>query len=272
MSYGIENARMISADRVFLDLENLRFPHQMQSEDDAISWLCDNENVFNLAKDIVERGLNPLELIAVIKRGSNSFYAPEGNRRLCAILLLNDPEKAPSKLRENFLKLSKKLKPVKELFCVEFPDRSSVQIWIDRLHGGQDEGRGRSQWDANVKARRTQSNSSKSNQLPLAVLDYGVENDLISEEDAQKKLAIVKRFVGNPVFRNKLGIVKTENNFITDLAKDDFDKLLGKLFDDIIENGFKAHDFDAKKFKIIQMQIWKKWKYQVSGKLTLKWL
>lgn len=238
---------MILADRVFLDLENLRFPRPLQHEDDAISWLCSNEDIVNLAKDIIKFGLSPLEPLAVIKKGSNSFYVPEGNRRLCAIQLLNDPQKAPAALRSKFQKLSDDFEPVGELFCVEFPDRNSVQVWIDRLHGGRDEGRGRSQWDAAVKTRRTRSRSSKSNKLSLSILDYGVKNELIKTDDTQKKLAIVQRFVSNPVFKNKLGIIKTGDSFTTNLPEVDFDKLLKKLFDDIVENKFKAHDYDTNK-------------------------
>ena len=102
MSYGIENAEMIKSHRVFLDLENPRVPVPFQDEDEAIAWLCDNEDVLTLARDIHDIGPNPLELVAVMKRGSNAFVALEGNRRVCAIHLLNDPARAPSQYRDRF--------------------------------------------------------------------------------------------------------------------------------------------------------------------------
>ncbi|MCK0096705.1 hypothetical protein MWU60_14080 [Yoonia sp. F2084L] len=95
MSYGLKNAKMISANRIFLDLENPRVANPFESEDDAIAWLCDNEDVLTLAKDIREIGPNPLELVAVMKKGSNAYVALEGNRRVCALMLLNDPDRAP---------------------------------------------------------------------------------------------------------------------------------------------------------------------------------
>ena len=59
MSYGIENAEMIKSHRVFLDLENPRVPVPFQDEDEAIAWLCDNEDVLTLARDIHDIGPNP---------------------------------------------------------------------------------------------------------------------------------------------------------------------------------------------------------------------
>lgn len=249
MYYGIENARMLDAGRVFLDFNNLRFPSPVDTEDEAIEWLCDHEDVYTLARDICEIGLNPLELVAVIKQGDNAYFAPEGNRRLCAIRLLNDPDRAPAKMRAKFTKLAEKTPDIKQLFCVEFPDRDSVQIWLDRIHGGKDEGRGRSPWSSDVKARRTQSSSSRSNQLPLALLDHGIEKSLISEDDTRGKLAIIQRFSGNPVFRNKLGITKEGDGFNTDLPDEDFNALLGRLFTDVVEKEFKAHEFDAERVR-----------------------
>jgi len=247
LSYGIENAEMIKSHRVFLDLENPRVPVPFQDEDEAIAWLCDNEDVLTLARDIHDIGPNPLELVAVMKRGSNAFVALEGNRRVCAIHLLNDPARAPSQYRDRFKALSESWTPVKELFCVPFENRASVQVWLDRLHGGKDEGRGRSSWGSDVKTRRTKTSSSRSNQLPLALLDYGEENGLISKEHRKSKLAIIQRFSTNPIFRATLGISQTPEGFATDLPKADFDKLLGRLLSDVIEKGFTAHKFNSDK-------------------------
>lgn len=240
MSYGIENAQMIQASKVFLDLENPRSPDTFPDEDAAIQWLCKNEDVLNLAKDIHEIGPNPLELIAVMKKGS-AYIALEGNRRVCAVLLLNDPDRAPSNLRDRFKKLAESWTPVTELFCVEFQNRNDVQIWLDRIHGGKDEGRGRSQWTTEMKARRTKSSSAKSSSMPMAVLDYAEEHGFISSAERQGKVAIVQRFTSNPVFKNALGLEKSDDGFTTNLPKSDFDALLNKLITDMLEQEFKAH-------------------------------
>lgn len=234
--YGIENARMIPAERVFLDLENPRH-EPVSSEGEAIEWLCANDNVYNLAKDIAEIGLNPLELVAVIKKGSNAYFTPEGNRRLCAIRLLNDPDRAPSKLRAKFRKLSDTWTPVKGLFCVEFPSRDEVGVWLSRIHGGTDGGRGRSGWDTVQKTRHTGGKSAQTNKFPLAVMDLAEQKGFISKSDRQGKLSVVQRFLSNPVFRNALGIEKLGDGFSTTFTDQDLDARLGRFFADITKDG-----------------------------------
>lgn len=244
MHDGIVDTQIIETHRVFLDLENPRSSTPFESQDEAIKWLCDNENVVVLAKDIREIGTNPLELLAVMKRG-NAYIALEGNRRLCAIMLLGDPELAPAAYRQRFSRLAEGWDPITELVCVEFDNRRDAQVWLDRIHGGEDEGRGRSSWSAEVKARRTRSRSSRVNVLPLSLIDYAVKNGLLSKEDKEHKLAIVLRFSSNPVFKNLLGIKPTKTGFDTTMPRSSFDKLLGRLFADIVGHRFKAHDFDS---------------------------
>lgn len=245
LNYGIENAQMIASHRIFLDRENPRVEKPFETEDQAIAWLCENEDVLTLAKDIREIGPNPLELVAVMKKGNNSYIALEGNRRVCALMLLNDPDRAPSGYKDRFHAVAEGWTPVKELFCVQFPNRDFVQVWLDRIHGGKDGGRGRSSWSSDVKTRRTQTASSRSNKLPLSLLDYGVAQGLIAENDRKGKLAIMQRFSSNPVFKNMLGIKQADDGFSTELPKADFDKLLGKLLMDMVsQDDFKAHKYN----------------------------
>ena len=60
----------IDVERIFLDALNPRFPEdKVESEKDALELLCNAENVLKVAQDIVEYGLNPLDLIGVIRDG-----------------------------------------------------------------------------------------------------------------------------------------------------------------------------------------------------------
>ena len=69
--------------------------------------MCEREEVYPLARDIARHGLNPLERLALIPvksrgRQITGYTMAEGNRRLCAIKLLGDPERAPANLRKAF--------------------------------------------------------------------------------------------------------------------------------------------------------------------------
>ena len=83
-------------------------------EDEAISNMVadQNDKLFALASDIVEHGLNPLDVIGVYPSETYSGYyeVGEGNRRICALKLLISPERIRNvneHLYTKFVSLSK---------------------------------------------------------------------------------------------------------------------------------------------------------------------
>lgn len=230
--------KSIKIDRIFLDLEN---PRHDPAEDEAkvIDYLCRYENIFPLAKDIHHIGLNPLEMLAVIpiegsddnKKGEQSYIVAEGNRRLCALKLLDDPERAPVKLRKGFSDLNSTWDGVAELTCMIFPDRESVRMWLGRIHEGEQGGIGRKKWNADQTARH--SGDSK-NKVALALLDYAEGEGLITTEGRKGKLTTVQRYLVNPHVREAMGIDSSNVNDISrNRPKNDFDLLLRKFLADL---------------------------------------
>lgn len=98
----------IDIDRIFLYEENPRH-EPIETEPEIIEHLCKDEQVYNLARSIADAGPNPLELLGLVEApdsGSKKTYqAWEGNRRVCAIKLPNDPDRAPAYLRRDFARL-----------------------------------------------------------------------------------------------------------------------------------------------------------------------
>ena len=172
MKYGIGSAQMIKFDRVFLNLENPRH-EPFDSQDEVIDYLCTNEYVYELAKDLTKVGLNPLELFALLpspKSGRRKAYVVgEGNRRLCTLMLLNDPDLAPPKERRKFSDLAENWEPVPELFAIVFETKEDVDQWIERIHGGLQGGIGRKSWTAEQKTRFS---GDRKNIVAQRILDY----------------------------------------------------------------------------------------------------
>ncbi len=235
-----ENPTMqpIDIGRIFLDLENPRHD-PYENEGQVIDYLCRYENIFPLAKDIVQNGLNPLELLAVIpdegsdggKDGKQSYIVAEGNRRLCALKLLDDPERAPTKLRKGFDELGADWDGIETLACMVFADRDAVRMWLSRIHEGEQGGIGRKKWNADQTARH--SGDSK-NKIALAVLDYAEAEGLITTDARKGKLTTVQRYLVNPLVREALGIDSSNVNDISrNRTKADFDMLLRKFLDDL---------------------------------------
>ena len=95
--------RNINIKSLFLDSKNPRhMPIENQKE--IIKHMIDKEKVRELAKDIVKKGMiNPLDIIGIVVENGKKIVL-EGNRRVCALKLLNDPSLAPKKHQKYFEK------------------------------------------------------------------------------------------------------------------------------------------------------------------------
>lgn len=210
---------MIDVDRIFLDLENPRH-EPFEDQDAAIDYLCRQEQVLSLAKDIVENGLNPLELFALLSGGDDVYFSAEGNRRLCALKLLNDPDLAPADLRKDFEQASLDWSPTPRVFAIVFDSRDDVRLWLDRIHAGFSEGRGRRQWNAEQKARNSGYSRNDAAQI---LLDIAQTHEYINEEQRKGRISTVQRYISNPLMRNALGVdISNLANITTDLPEEDF--------------------------------------------------
>lgn len=227
----------VELDCIYLDKENPRHV-AFEKEDDVIENLCAGEQVVELAHDIVEIGLNPLERWALTPDRRNqddttsTFIVVEGNRRLCALKLLADPDRAPSKLRKRFNHLSSKWTPITAIEAAIFANRNAARKWIERNHGGLQGGVGRKNWDAEQKARFT---GDIKNKMAQDLLDYAQAEGLISPEDRHRKLTTVTRYLGNRTFRNMLGISQNQAKYLyRDRPISDFNRLVGQFMQDLV--------------------------------------
>lgn len=236
MKYGLGSAKMIDFDRVFLNLTNPRH-EPFASQDEVIDSLCTNEYVYELAKDVSKVGLNPLELFALLpsgKKGQRKTYVVgEGNRRLCALMLLNDPELAPPKERARFRELATDWSPIPELFAIVFDTQEDVDQWIERIHGGLQGGIGRKTWNSEQKTRFT---GDRKNIIAQTVLDYAESRKMISAAERKGKLTTAQRFLSNITFREALGIDATNIEDICRIrTEDEFDKSVGSFVRDLVD-------------------------------------
>ena len=239
MDYGTISTKMIDVDRVFLDQENPRH-EPFEDQDAVIEYLCQDEQVLPLAKDIARHGLNPLELFALIPESHDTYVAAEGNRRLCALKLLNDPDLAPADQRADFLRASTAWTPIQQLSAIVFSNRDEVRLWLERIHAGFAEGRGRRQWNAEQKARN--SGYSK-NDLAQIVLDHGEDLGFITADQRKGRLSTVQRYLGNPLMRNALGLdVSDLDNITTDLPEEDFRTVFRQFMADVAERRITTRD------------------------------
>lgn len=220
--------------RIFLDLTNPRHP-PLATEDEAIEYLCDKEEVWPLARDIAHVGLNPLALVGLlpIKGQKDAYTMAEGNRRLCALKLLADPDRAPAKFRKGFETLAAHRAPPKSFRAAVFDSEEEARGWLERMHQGAYGGRGFRAWDPEQSQRHFGSNKNK---VAQNFLDYAQAEGLISAGDRKGKITTVQRFLGNEVLAEAMGLDRANPD---DLArtrpKEEFDAIARRFIRDLIE-------------------------------------
>lgn len=93
--------KMMKVDQLIFDPLNPRLPTSKEgaSETEVLEYMILNEKVTDLMLSISEQGYFDGEPLLVVesKQHKGSYEVVEGNRRLAALKLLNDPSKAPRK-------------------------------------------------------------------------------------------------------------------------------------------------------------------------------
>ena len=105
------------------------------SEHQIIEELCVRGKVEALARIIAEKGYLRNDRLIVVKNGSKNIVY-EGNRRLCALKVLADPERAPVSMRRTFRKLSEKAKLPAKIAVDIVPTRFEAEVVMYTKHAG----------------------------------------------------------------------------------------------------------------------------------------
>lgn len=227
----------IPIERIHLFAENPRHG-KITDPEKIIKHLLQDEQVFELAKSIAERTANPLELIGVVRlddkddSGEPTYEVWEGNRRVCAMMLLNDPDKAPPKWRKRFEELSKDVELIETVDGRVFDDHEELRFWMRNIHNGAQGGRGRKDWGPDEQHR---DNPTKKNAIAFSILELAEKAGLITSSQRKGSLTTLQRYVEKPALRQILQADDADPaNVKFGRTKAEFDKLLKKLIEDLI--------------------------------------
>jgi hypothetical protein len=219
MGYSIAT---IDLSRIYLHNENPRHD-PINNEPEIISYLIANERVKQLARHIADAGnISPLERIGVVvhQKVNGAYVTAEGNRRVCAIKLLADPDKAGTEAnRKYFSKLQSKM--AHRLLSVEavvFQDMETARPWISLRHEGEQDGAGTKEWNAEQKARFSaqDGNGKNANIQSYLLIQYARSGCLLPEEKIYAlSITTLTRFLSNRTFRTTLGLADNKTLAIT---------------------------------------------------------
>ncbi len=225
----------LSISKVNLDSMNPRHT-PLESQTEIIEYMLSHGKIKELAKDIVSHGISPLESLAVIELDLESYVAIEGNRRVCALILLNNPKRCPTKHQSYFEKLAKNQNFPHSIRAIVFDSRNDANIWIERRHFGAQNGVGTLQWNAPQKSRwKRQRKKSDPNALALTMLEHARTLGFISSSDANNHLTTATRYFSNPKLRQIFGIVSKSNDpkVMLDVEIDEFNRILQHFCTDL---------------------------------------
>ena len=203
-----------------LDATNPRHP-EFESQREIIEWMTSGggrigEKLIVLAKDIAGFGLNPADRVMLVgdDKEKGQFTVLEGNRRITALKLLNNPELAPTKKwQKRFTKLRPSgYSPINKIPCTVFDDEKTAFHFIELRHLGESGGAGIVPWEAEHKARHDQRLHRKSrHHKALAVLDFirnvdGIDTETKGFAGEGFPITTLDRVLSDEEFRDFLGL------------------------------------------------------------------
>ncbi|BDG59742.1 ParB/Srx family N-terminal domain-containing protein [Caldinitratiruptor microaerophilus] len=104
----------------------------------------------NLLRDIAERGLTP-EPIIVSRNTAEKWVVRDGNRRVAALQLLNDPDLCPAPaLKKEIENLATEYaaRIPDSIECLACDDEEVILRYLELKHTGENEGVGQERWDS----------------------------------------------------------------------------------------------------------------------------
>jgi hypothetical protein len=249
----------LELDDLLLDLDNPRIS-KADSQRGAIQKIIEDQDVklVVLAESIVSDRLNPMDRWLVIKSQTElgRFIVIEGNRRLAALRILNNPAvlkdlevRSPVKRRLEDLADQFDLDTIGKIDCFEVADRAEGATWLNQRHTGENKGRGIVNWGGVATAR------FRGRDPALQALDLVMSHGGLSDEEKELvedhfPISTLDRLLSTPAVRKRIGVEITESKLKTGLPPTEIIKPLRKIVLDLARG-----DINVTKLKSRDQQL-----------------
>jgi hypothetical protein len=248
--------KKISITNLIVNIDNPRFD-MVGNQQEAIEVMVKDQDkkILNLAKHIIEFGLNPSEtpIVSPHEKKAHCFNVLEGNRRVVAIKLLHNPDivKGNKIFYRQIKPLSHKFHqaPVSKIPCAVFSKADDAFEWIKLKHTGENDGIGTVRWDAQQTARFDERVSGKS-AIALQAIDFLKKSE---ELDPKIKSNLSKlpstnldRLLRDKGMQELLGFRIEDGRLQTHLKPEELTKGLSKIAGDLISKKIKVKDIYTK--------------------------
>jgi hypothetical protein len=248
--------KLINYKKLIVNPENYRF-EKVKNSSEAINLMLKEKGkeILNLAKNILDNGLDQTKDFRVLKSKNGDFIVLDGNRRITAIKCLHEPNLIKDeKLKKAFLKLlENKPKIIKEINSFIYGSEEEASKWIKLDHTGKNEGVGQDSWGTPEIERFGYKFEGKIS--PAMQIVGMIEEDLGLKVNTNKlKVTTINRILSNPESRAILGVdiqkgivdVSTNRQEVVSNSK--------KLFDKVIQDNVKVDEVYSKEKSLSFMQ------------------
>jgi len=187
----------IELDKLKLDFQNPRLPIQTSNENDIIEWMLADASILELMLAIGQNNFFIGEALLVIK-DEGDFIVLEGNRRLTALKLLNNPELATIHKRKIKQILEETKERPKDIPCIVFDTREEILKYLGYRHVT-----GIKSWGILAKAKYLTQLKSLSNEENSKKLSRELAKQIGSKSDY-----VVRLLTGYEIYK-----IIEDNNF-----------------------------------------------------------
>jgi hypothetical protein len=254
---------MIGVANLLLDVSNPRFETEQENQRDAIRTMAEEQGtkLLNLAEDILRFSLDPSSLAIVIpaEKGNRRYIVVEGNRRIVALKLLQNPDLAKGVWQLQHERRLKALSDqfsgnrISQVWCVVLPDRETASHWIQLRHRGEQQGRGIVSWDGLAAARYEERRGGGRARAALQAVDFVRQHGDLDQATIDRlgdvPITTVQRLLNDPDVRKALGIDLENGRLMSRLPDKEVLKGLTRIIRDAARGDLKVSRVETKKHR-----------------------
>ena len=140
----------IPVSKLHLDLDNPRLPESLlgAEPEKVITYYYENEIINELVRSMLENGYFEHEPLIVQRRDDETYVVLEGNRRLTALLIINEDDLVQKLPGPDTPPTGNQREILREVPCVVVDNRDEVRVLVGFRHIG-----GQRKWKPESKAR-----------------------------------------------------------------------------------------------------------------------